>query len=81
LPAPSSSTATIANRPSALAGAVATLRSGLAVAIAPEGTRSRGSALGSFKKGGFRLAMAAGVPIVPIAIHDAWRVLPRDTPG
>jgi 1-acyl-sn-glycerol-3-phosphate acyltransferase len=61
----------------ALAEAVATLRSGLAVAIAPEGTRSQGAALGPFKKGGFRLAMAAGVPIVPIAIHDAWRVLPR----
>jgi putative phosphoserine phosphatase/1-acylglycerol-3-phosphate O-acyltransferase len=61
----------------ALAEAVATLRSGLAVAIAPEGTRSRGDALGPFKKGGFRLAMAAGVPIVPIVIHDAWRVLPR----
>jgi putative phosphoserine phosphatase/1-acylglycerol-3-phosphate O-acyltransferase len=61
----------------ALEEAVATLRAGLAVAIAPEGTRSRGGALGPFKKGGFRLAMAAGVPIIPIVIHDAWRVLPR----
>jgi putative phosphoserine phosphatase/1-acylglycerol-3-phosphate O-acyltransferase len=62
----------------ALEAAVATLRKGLAVAIAPEGTRSRGGSLGPFKKGGFRLAMAAGVPIVPIVLHDAWRVLPRD---
>jgi 1-acyl-sn-glycerol-3-phosphate acyltransferase len=61
----------------ALEEAVATLRSGVAVAIAPEGTRSRGAALGPFKKGAFRLALAAGVPIVPIVIHDAWRVLPR----
>lgn len=61
----------------ALEEAVATLRSGLAVAIAPEGTRIRPGELGPFKKGGFRLAMAAGVPIVPIVIHDAWRVLPR----
>jgi putative phosphoserine phosphatase/1-acylglycerol-3-phosphate O-acyltransferase len=61
----------------ALSEAVATLRAGLAVAIAPEGTRSRDAALGPFKKGAFRLAMAAGVPLVPIVIHDAWRVLPR----
>jgi putative phosphoserine phosphatase/1-acylglycerol-3-phosphate O-acyltransferase len=61
----------------ALQDAVATLRSGVAVAIAPEGTRSRSAALGAFKKGAFRLAMAAAVPIVPIVIHDAWRVLPR----
>lgn len=61
----------------ALDDAVATLRRGLAVAIAPEGTRSHGAALGPFKKGAFRIALAAGVPIVPIVIHDAWRVLPR----
>lgn len=61
----------------ALDDAVATLRRGLAVAIAPEGTRSRGAGLGPFKKGAFRLALAARVPIVPIVIHDAWRVLPR----
>ncbi len=61
----------------ALAEAVAVLQSGIAVAIAPEGTRSAGALLGPFKKGAFRLAMAAGVPIVPIVLHDAWRVLPR----
>ena len=61
----------------ALAEAVAVLRSGIAVAIAPEGTRSADAALGPFKKGAFRLAMAARVPIVPIVLHDAWRVLPR----
>lgn len=61
----------------ALADAVAVLRSGIAVAIAPEGTRSAGTGLGAFKKGAFRLAMEARVPIVPIVLHDAWRVLPR----
>ena len=61
----------------ALAEAVAVLRSGIAVAIAPEGTRSAGALLGPLEKGAFRLAMAARVPIVPIVLHDAWRVLPR----
>ena len=61
----------------ALAPAVETLRAGLAIAIAPEGTRSRGRALGPFKKGAFRLAMAAAVPVVPIVIHNAGDVLPR----
>jgi putative phosphoserine phosphatase/1-acylglycerol-3-phosphate O-acyltransferase len=56
---------------------VDTLRSGLSVALAPEGTRSRGTEPGRFRKGGFRLAMAAGVPVVPIVIRNARDVLPR----
>lgn len=60
----------------ALAPAVETLHAGLAVAIAPEGTRRAGAAIGPFKRGAFHLAMAAGVPVVPIVIHDADRVLP-----
>ena len=61
----------------ALAPAVDTLRSGVAIAIAPEGTRSPGAEVGAFKKGAFRIALAAGVPIVPIAILNARDVLPR----
>jgi putative phosphoserine phosphatase/1-acylglycerol-3-phosphate O-acyltransferase len=53
------------------------LRSGLSVAIAPEGTRSSGDRLGEFKKGPFHIAMQAGVPIVPIVIHNASDVLPK----
>jgi putative phosphoserine phosphatase/1-acylglycerol-3-phosphate O-acyltransferase len=61
----------------ALETAAATLRGGISVAVAPEGTRSPGHAVGSFKKGAFRLAMAAGVPIVPVVILNSADVLPR----
>ncbi len=54
-----------------------TLRDGLSVAIAPEGTRSAGDRLGAFKKGPFHIAMQASVPIVPIVIHNATDVLPK----
>jgi putative phosphoserine phosphatase/1-acylglycerol-3-phosphate O-acyltransferase len=57
--------------------ALEALRGGLSLAMAPEGTRSRRGAVAPFKKGAFRLAMAAGVPLVPIVIHDARSVLPR----
>jgi putative phosphoserine phosphatase/1-acylglycerol-3-phosphate O-acyltransferase len=61
----------------ALQPATDVLRGGISVGIAPEGTRSLGGALGPFKKGAFRLALAARVPLVPIVIHDSYRVLPK----
>lgn len=50
----------------------------LSVAIAPEGTRSSSKQLGAFKKGAFQLALQAGVPVVPIVIHNAMDVSSRD---
>ena len=50
----------------ALKPAVDALRSGRSVVIAPEGTRSRA----------FHMARQAGVPIVPIVIHNAQDALP-----
>jgi len=61
----------------ALRPVVETLRDGLSVAIAPEGTRSAGDRLGDFKKGPFHIAMQANVPVVPIVIHNATDVLPK----
>lgn len=61
----------------ALRPVVQTLEGGLSVAIAPEGTRSAGDRLGAFKKGPFHIAMQAGVPVVPIVIHNATDVLPK----
>ncbi len=60
----------------ALAPAVDALRHGRSVVIAPEGTRSRDGKLGEFKRGAFHMARQAGVPIVPIVIHNATDALP-----
>ncbi len=50
---------------------------GKSVAIAPEGTRSVSTKLGKFKKGAFHLAIQAGVPMVPIVIHNALDFMPK----
>jgi putative phosphoserine phosphatase/1-acylglycerol-3-phosphate O-acyltransferase len=68
-------------------GAVAAMRPlveeallrGKSLAVAPEGTRSGTGRLGPFKKGAFRLAMAGGVPVVPIVFRNANDVWPLGT--
>jgi 1-acyl-sn-glycerol-3-phosphate acyltransferase len=52
------------------------IRGGSSVVIFPEGTRSRDGRLAPFKKGGFHLAIAAGVPIVPVGIRGAYALMP-----
>jgi 1-acyl-sn-glycerol-3-phosphate acyltransferase len=52
------------------------IRGGKTVVIFPEGTRTRTGALGPFKKGGFAMAMDAGVPVVPLATVGGFRTLP-----
>ncbi len=51
--------------------------SGLSVLIFPEGTRSSEGTVSRFKRGGVNLAHAAGVPVVPVAIINSGRLLPR----
>lgn len=52
---------------------------GKSLAVAPEGTRSGTGRLGAFKKGAFRIAMAGGVPVVPIVLRNAADVWPLGT--
>ena len=54
------------------------LRTGVSVLVAPEGTRSVTGQLGRFKKGPFRMAMEADVPLVPIVIRNADQVAARE---
>ena len=54
-------------------------KKGLSVLIAPEGTRLDTKSVGPFKKGPFRLAMSAGVPIVPIVIRNAEVIAARNS--
>jgi 1-acyl-sn-glycerol-3-phosphate acyltransferase len=61
----------------ALRPAIAALKGGTSLVIAPEGTRSATPRLGAFKKGAFHIAMAAGVPIVPIVFRNALDALPK----
>ncbi|HZL20808.1 MAG TPA: lysophospholipid acyltransferase family protein [Polyangia bacterium] len=56
------------------------IKDGQSVAIFPEGTRTRDGKLGAFKKGGFHLAIDAGVEIVPLAIRGTRAVMPPGTP-
>ena len=53
------------------------LRAGQSFLIFPEGTRSKTDALLPFKKGGFRMAIKAGAPIVPVAISGGRAAMVR----
>ncbi len=52
---------------------------GIALWIAPEGTRSKDGKLGVFKKGGFMLALQTGAMIIPVGIRGAHEILPPKT--
>ncbi len=50
---------------------------GKSVCLSPEGTRAVTPKLAQFKKGAFHLAMQAGVPVVPVVIHNSGDVQPK----
>ena len=55
----------------------AVLTSGRSLVIAPEGTRSTLGGIQPFKHGAFILAKKAGVPIIPIVLHNVKDALPK----
>lgn len=60
-----------------LAAAAKRIHDGQSVVMFPEGTRSLDGNLLPFKPGSFKLAVEAGVPLVPIAIHGGSEILPK----
>ncbi len=57
----------------------AAARRGLSILIAPEGARLDTETVGPFKKRAFLVAMAAGLPVVPIVIRNSESVAGRNT--
>src|SRR5215213_10293257 len=55
------------------------LRAGVSFAVFAEGTRARPGELLRFKKGGFYMAVEAGVPIVPVAIKNTDALMGKGT--
>ncbi len=70
------------NRPAAFDAyeeAAKGIQRGLNAVVFAEGTRSRTGKLQPFKKGPFVLAIAAGVPIIPIYCANTFDILPKGT--
>jgi 1-acyl-sn-glycerol-3-phosphate acyltransferase len=61
----------------AIDSAAQQVRSGKTVLIFPEGTRTDSEAVASFKSGGFHLAKAARVPIIPVGLRGTRAIGPK----
>jgi len=57
--------------------AAARIRAGRSVLIFPEETRSTDGHLLPFQRGGFLIALKAGIPIVPVGLEGPARCLPK----
>ncbi len=57
--------------------AAARIRAGRSVLIFPEETRSTDGNLLPFQRGGFLIALKAGIPIVPVGLEGPARCLPK----
>jgi 1-acyl-sn-glycerol-3-phosphate acyltransferase len=59
--------------------AVRRIQEGTSVVVFPEGTRNPDGVLQELKAGSFKLAVQAGVPIVPVTIVGTCKVLRKDS--
>ncbi len=57
------------------------IREGMSVVTFPEGTRSCDATVRLFRRGSFNLALAAGVPVVPVSLAGVKAVVPRGLPS
>ena len=57
-----------------------TKKHGLSPIVFPEGTRTRDGRLAPLKAGVFQLAIAAQIPIQPVAISGTYAMMPRGCP-
>ena len=53
----------------------ARIRAGMSVLVFPEGERTYNASMHPLKKGAFAIAVEAGVPLVPVTILDAYRLM------
>lgn len=53
------------------------LAGGMSVVVFPEGSRTKDGAVHAFRRGAFTLAVEFSLPVVPITIDGAYRVMPR----
>jgi len=60
----------------ALGPATRLLEQGTSMIVAPEAARNSGERVAPFKKGAFRMAMSARVPVVPIVLRNVDDVVP-----
>lgn len=58
-----------------MAAAEKQLSGGMSVVVFPEGSRSRDGKMHAFRRGAFKLATEFSLPVVPITIDGAFRVL------
>lgn len=59
---------------------VKALRSGRSLFVLPEGTRSVTGEMGPFRRGGFVMALRAGVPVVPCTVIGSRAVMKKGDP-
>ena len=54
------------------------LKKGVHIGILPEGTRTVDGNVGDMKKGGFHMAINAGISIIPVGVSGAFNFKPKN---